>query len=144
MQQRLRHRHAAVRQHADRRSVDHAGDALQRARDVIGNPRRQPAMQLRRQCLGLAAVGVEDIEFGDAQFRKRERDRLADAAGTDQATAPQPDFEPPTRSPIARAKPVLSVLCPTSRPSRTTTVLTAPMMRASGDISSSSGITASL
>ncbi len=41
-------------------------------------------MQLRRQRLGLGAVGVEDIEFGDAKARKRERDRLADAAGADQ------------------------------------------------------------
>jgi hypothetical protein len=45
---------------------------------------------------------------------------------------------------IARANPVVSVLCPISRPSRTTTVLTAPIARAPGDKSSSREITASL
>ncbi|MFK4491049.1 hypothetical protein ABIA45_006127 [Bradyrhizobium sp. USDA 336] len=44
----------------------------------------------------------------------------------------------------ARAKPVVSVLWPVSRPSLTTTVLTAPMLAAPGASASSSGTTASL
>ena len=44
----------------------------------------------------------------------------------------------------AAAKPLESVLWPTSRPSSTTTVLTAPTSRAPSDSASRSGITASL
>ena len=99
----------------------------------------QTAAQLHRQRFGLGAIGIEDAEFGDAEVRERECDRLADAAGADQRDRSAIGGRRPI-SAIARSKPVVSVLWPISRPSRTTTVLTAPISRARADSSSSNGI----
>ena len=83
-QQRLRHRRAAIRQHADRRSVDHADGTPQRVFHRLRNPHRLATAQLRRDLFGLGAVGIEDAEFGDTERRQRVCNRLADAAGADQ------------------------------------------------------------
>ena len=119
-----------------------------------------------------AADRVGDVGTGDARDRRRTGRRARRELGrrvqlgVDDGEAPTPSVSsacataapaPPapnctTRSRAASgnsrrklsAKPDQSVLCPTARPSLNTTVFTAPSARASGERSSSSGITACL
>ena len=76
-----RHRRVAVRQHADRGAIDHAGGARERILDVSATRVTLPSAS------GAATrpwpVGVEDAQFAHAEVGQRKGDRLADAAGAD-------------------------------------------------------------
>ena len=87
------------------------------------------AADLRRQRRGLVRIDVEEANLGDGKLGQRERDRFADAAGADDRDRAAP-AKLSTRGWTARRKPLASVLWPMRRPSRTTTVLTAPIAAA--------------
>ena len=83
MEQGVRHRRAAVRQHADGRAVDEAGGAGEGVLDASGAADRLAIPELGDKLVGLGGVGVEYADFGDVEAGQREGDGLADAAGAD-------------------------------------------------------------
>ena len=141
-----RQRQAGQLVHAGGRGVDQPGGAVQR-RGHVGAGRHAAGavqrVQLRSRGRARVGLAVDDHQLLRAQAQHRMRDGRAGAAGAEQHHAAQVGLRQGARG-SPRPSPLPSVLWPMARPSRKTTVLTAPIARASSDRSSSSGITACL
>ena len=83
MQQRIRNRRVAVREHADGGGVDQTHSTLQRVLDAVGNDNTLMRAQQRRKLPGPRPIGIEDADTGHAQARKRKGNGLSDAARAD-------------------------------------------------------------